>query len=74
MRLGIRAGCERATSVTMIPVEREAIAGVLAFTLACDVMPAAAQQPEAKPSSAAARKDTSKTGRPPPADRRDGGQ
>ena len=39
-----------------------AIAGAVALTLACYAMPAAAQQPEAKPSPAAARKDTSKMG------------
>jgi hypothetical protein len=41
---------------------RGAIAGVLALTLAFCAMPATAQQPEAKPSPAAARKDTSKIG------------
>jgi hypothetical protein len=41
---------------------RGAIAGALALALACYAMPAAAQQPEAKPSPAAARKDTSKMG------------
>ncbi|HWP77440.1 MAG TPA: hypothetical protein VNU03_23150, partial [Methylomirabilota bacterium] len=41
---------------------RGAIAGALALALACYAMPAAAQQPEAKPSPAAARKDTAKMG------------
>ena len=41
---------------------RGAIAGALALALACYAMPAAAQQPEAKPSPAAARTDTSKMG------------
>lgn len=41
---------------------RGAIAGVLALTLAFYAMPATAQQPEAKPSPAAARKDISKIG------------
>jgi hypothetical protein len=41
---------------------RAAITGALALTLACYAMPAAAQQPETKPSPAAARKDASKMG------------
>ena len=41
---------------------RAAITGALALTLACYALPAAAQQPETKPSPAAARKDASKMG------------